>query len=151
MTTRQLRSAVLSLTLGAACVGAPRAGGPPRVDHSTITEEQLSKRHYQNLFDAVHALRSNWLSTRGADSFRAPSQVWVYVDDQKFGGVESLTSLTTQGISSVTHLNGIDATARFGLGHSAGVISVRTWRQGMRESASSPPAPQDSSARPAVP
>lgn len=103
MTTLELRSALLLLTLGAACAGAPRTSRSPRVDHATITEEQLGKRHYQNLFEAVHTLRSNWLSTRGADSFRAPSQVWVYVDDQKFGGVESLSSLPTQGISSVTH------------------------------------------------
>jgi hypothetical protein len=75
----------------------------------------------------------------------------VYVDDQKFGGVESLSSLTTQGISSVTRLNGIDATARFGLGHSAGVISVKTWRKGLRESANASPAPHDTSRKPAAP
>ena len=149
MTTLELRAAVLVLSLGAACAAAPKGDRPARVDASTITEEQLTSRHYQNAYEAVHALRSNWLSTRGADSFRAPSQVWVYVDHQKFGGVETLSSITTQGVTSITHLNGIDATARYGLGHSAGVISIHTWPNGSRASVATTPA--DTAPKPAAP
>ena len=149
MTSLELRAAVLVLSLGAACASAPSGNRPARVDASTITEEQLNRGHYQSVLDAVRALRSNWLSTRGADSFRVPSQVWVYVDHQKFGGVETLSSITTQGVTSITHLNGIDATARYGLGHSAGVISVHTWPNGSRESVATTPA--DTSPKPAAP
>jgi hypothetical protein len=151
MTTLELRSTILVLSLSAACIGAPRTSGPARVDASTITEEQLASRHYQNLYEAVHALRSNWLSTRGADSFRAPSQVWVYMDHQRFGGVETLSSIATQGVTSITHLSGIDATARYGLGHSAGVISVHTLPNRSAVSPERSPAPRDSAAKRAAP
>jgi hypothetical protein len=141
MRTLTIRSVVLAWSLTTACVSTPRSVRSSSTDAAAITDEQLTERHYQNLYDAVLALRSNWLSTRGTDSFRAPSQVVVYLDDSRLGGVEALSGLSTQGISSVTHLNGIDATARWGIGHSAGAISVHTWPDGSRRTvADAPPA-----------
>ncbi len=148
MTTLDLRSVLLALSLTSACVSTPRSARSSSADVAAITEEQLAERHYQNLYDAVLALRSNWLSTRGTDSFRSPSQVLVYLDDSRLGGVESLSGLSTQGIASVTHLNGIDATARWGIGHSAGVIEVHTWPTGARRRvADAPPAKDTTSGR----
>jgi hypothetical protein len=146
MTTPALRTtlyALLALSLTASCVSTPRSAGARHLDASAITEEQLAEQHYQNLYEAVQALRSNWLSTRGTDSFNSPSRVWVYVDESRFGGVESLANLTTVGVTSVTHLNGIDATARWGLGHAAGVISVHTWPNGARDTVADLPATKD--------
>jgi hypothetical protein len=148
MSTLALRSILVTLALTSACVSTPRSARSSSANIAAITEEQLAERHYQTLYDAVLALRSNWLSTRGTDSFNSPSRVIVYLDDSRFGGVESLSGLSTQGIASVTHLNGIDATARWGIGHSAGVISVHTWPSGGRRTvADAPPAKDTTSGR----
>jgi alpha-N-arabinofuranosidase len=121
------------LLLASACLGTPRARSKPSVDYSVITEEQIEAQHYQNVYEAVRALRSNWLSTRGTDSFIAPSQVWVYLDNSRLGGIQTLANISTQGVTSITHLSGIEATARWGIGHSAGAISVTTWPNGVRD------------------
>jgi hypothetical protein len=145
MTRIDRSSVLLALSITVSCVSTPRSARSPLSDASAITAAQLEQRQYQNLLQAVQALRSNWLSTRGTDSFNTPSQVVVYVDDTRFGGVEALSSLPIQGVASVTHLNGIDATARWGIGHSAGVIAVHTWPSGSRTSGVSEPAAKDSS------
>ena len=135
MFTRALRAAtvatvVIPLTLSLACSKAARSPHDADVDRSVITEEQITSQHYQNLFDAVQALRSNWLQTRGTDSFIAPSQVWVYLDNMRYGGIQTLSTLSPQGVISISHFNGVEATARWGIGHSAGVIYVTTWPTG---------------------
>jgi hypothetical protein len=135
MIARALRVATIAriavpFALAIACSKATRSPHAADIDRSVITEEQIVSQHYQNLFDAVQALRSNWLQTRGTDSFINPSQVWVYLDNVRYGGVQTLSSLSPQGVISISHYNGIDATARWGIGHSAGVIYVATWPTG---------------------
>jgi hypothetical protein len=108
------------------CAGAS-TGARPRFDFSVLTHEQLDERNYQNVLEAVQTLRANWLNERGPDSFASPSRIWVYLDNTRMGGVQSLAQIPTRSISSVRRVSGIDATARWGIGHSAGVISVMTW------------------------
>jgi hypothetical protein len=121
---RRLALPILALCL--ACAGAG-GGKAARVDHSVLTHEQLSERHYENLLEAVQMLRSNWLVDRGPDSFVSPTHVWVYLDNTRMGGVQSLAQISTRYVSSVQKINGIDATARWGIGHGAGVIAVMSW------------------------
>jgi len=113
------------LVLCAACAGsAPRTEPPP--DRNTITREQLAEHHFRSAYDAVAALRRNWLETRGPDSFSTPSQVLVYIDNVRVGGVETLRSIAISSISSIQHFDGLAASARWGLDHGAGVILVST-------------------------
>ena len=83
------------------------------------------------------------LNERGPDSFASPSHIWVYIDNTKVGDVQSLAAISTRYVSSVRKVNGIDATARWGIGHSAGVISVMTWPP---QDGALPAAPTDSTA-----
>ena len=94
---------------------------------SVLTQDDLVDHQYENVLEAVQTLRSNWLNDRGPDSFASPSHIWVYVDNTKVGDIQSLAAISTRYVSSVRKVNGIDATARWGIGHSAGVISVMTW------------------------
>src|SRR5215207_4988624 len=81
--------ALLALVgLGTGCrTGPPREGR--RLDRSVITREQMLSGDYVTAYDAVAALRSNWMRPRGADSFVLPSVVWVYIDGVRAGGVEA--------------------------------------------------------------
>ena len=113
------------LILCAACAGSARRAQPP-TDRNTITREQLAEHRFRSAYDAVAALRSNWLGTRGPDSFNTPSEVLVYIDNVRVGGVETLRSVVTSSISYIQHFDGLAATARWGLDHGAGVIFVST-------------------------
>ena len=145
MYARLRRLGLPLLVLCGACASS-QAIPRHRVDMSVLTQDDLVDHQYQNVLEAVQTLRSNWLNDRGPDSFASPSHIWVYIDNTKVGDVQSLAAISTRYISSIRKVNGIDATARWGIGHSAGVIAVMTWPP---QDASLPPTsatPPDSTA-----
>jgi hypothetical protein len=105
-------------------IGCHRGPSQPRPDLDYLTRDQMHENNFRNVYDAVAALRGNWLIVHGTDSFQSPSQVWVYYDQTKLGGIETLRTVLVPDIAYVRHYNGIDATTRWGVGHSAGVIFV---------------------------
>ena len=111
----------LLLVLPVACAPAATAGGG-RSD--LITQEEIQSRHFQNAYEAVQALHANWLVTRGTDT--SGTQVVVYEDLTRLGGVEALRGISTLAIKYIQHYNADEATARWGLGHGQGAIQVST-------------------------
>ena len=91
-----------------------------------ITREELTARPFSSAYDAVESLHSNWLQTRGTDSFNSPSQIWVYLDGTRLGGIESLRTLTPSTITSIRRIDALEATSRWGINHGQGVILVST-------------------------
>jgi hypothetical protein len=131
MRTRLGRPLVLAaLALSAAC--AARRERPParRLDRSVITREQMLDGHFASVYDAVAALRSNWLRPHGPDSFVLPSVVWVYVDGARIGEVDALQSIQPRLVNTVRFYDGPSATSRWGVDNGAGVIHVSTWSEG---------------------
>ena len=120
----------LGLTLLAFCAScAARQSSRVAVpDRNVLTQAQILEHRFTNAFEAVEALRHNWLLTKGTDSFQAPNQVWVYLDNTRLGGVESLRSIAVNPIVFIRHFDGVSATARWGLDHGQGVIFVSTHR-----------------------
>ena len=110
-------------------------GLPPgaRADRTTLTQVQMGNNRFTTTYDAVEALRSNWLKTRGPDSFSNPSKVRVYLDNVSLGDVETLRTIAVVTVVYIRFFDGISATARWGLDHGSGVIYVST-----RPSASDP-------------
>ncbi len=124
-----------------------------RVERPTsdlITREQIDGVKSSNLYDVVEALHSNWLNERlpvprdrattkqdttGKAQYTAdynagrsmPGQaggIQVYFDGTRMGGLSELKNIRPNDVYNVRRINGIDAQARFGIGHSAGVIYV---------------------------
>jgi hypothetical protein len=124
-----------SIALCSACAGSssPRAG-QPRVERDLITQEQLREYRFTNAYEAVEALRSNWLLTRGTDSFSNPSQVQVYYDNARLGGIEQLRAIEINAIMYIRYYDGVEATGRWGLDHGQGVIFVSSRRDSNRGS-----------------
>jgi hypothetical protein len=126
--TFRLLAALTCLT-SACSARAPGERPPPvRVDYTLLTEEQLREHHFNSAYEAVAALRSRWLETRGTDSFNRPSQVLVYLDDTRLGGVETLRQIALSGVLYIRYIDGITASGRWGLDHGQGVIQVSTRR-----------------------
>lgn len=118
--------AVVAVALG--CQSTPKEGR--RLDRSVITREQMLAGTYVSAYDAVAALRSNWLRPRGPDSFVLPSVVWVYIDGVRAGGVEVLRTIQPTLINTLRFYDGPTATGRWGVDNGAGVIHVSTWSAG---------------------
>ena len=116
--------AVLGVSLSCASGGSPNSA--PRQDSSVITRSQILQYQYRTALEAVQALHSPWLTIRGADSFTNPGQVWVYLNEARFGGVETLRDIAAPSIEYIRHYDGIAASARWGLDHGQGVIYVAT-------------------------
>ena len=93
-----------------------------------ITLDQIREHRFTNAYEAVAALRSNWLQTRGADSFATPTTVQVYFDGTRLGGIDTLRSIGTAGIVYIRYYDGITASGRWGLDHGQGVILVSSHR-----------------------
>ncbi len=117
---RLLPAALLILSLG--CQSHRIANARP--DPERLSQEEMLREHFTNVYDAVTSLRSAWLTVRGTDSFRQTSQIWVYYDENRLGGVDEMRSLPVNSVASLRHYNGVDATMRWGVGHSAGAIQI---------------------------
>jgi hypothetical protein len=125
---RHLRNAVVVLAVSA-CIGqgAPGTTASSGGSRNLLTREQLIEQHFETAYDAVSALRSNWLQARGPDSFNNPSQVWVYMDATRLGDVQTLKAVSVRDITSIEHLDANAAQARYGVGHGAGAIVISTF------------------------
>ncbi|HEV2671649.1 MAG TPA: hypothetical protein VGU74_11185 [Gemmatimonadales bacterium] len=98
------------------------------LDPERLSQEEMLREHFTNVYDAVASLRSAWLTVRGTDSFQQPSQVWVYYDANRLGGVDEMRSISVNSVVSIRHYNGVDATMRWGVGHNAGAIQILSHR-----------------------
>ena len=145
LTTRGLFSGLLALVVasGLAC-RSTQARQSRRMDRSVITREQMLTGKYVTVYDAVAALRSNWLRPRGPDSFVLPSVVWVYIDGTRAGGVEMLHNIQPRLVNTVRFYDGPTATGRWGVDNGSGVIHISTWSDG----ALGLPIPDSSRSRP---
>jgi hypothetical protein len=112
---------VALLTAGSACAAGAHPGGAPATDHNTLTPEKFSQRQFNSAFEAIEALRPSWLSRR------APGDVvQVYVDEIHLGGAGELRTIRMPSVAVIRHLDGIQATARYGRDHEGGAILVTT-------------------------
>lgn len=109
----------------AGCAGRNATTGPG-VDRNLLVQDQFADRGFHTAYDVIEAMRSNWLSSRGPDSFQTPSEVQVYFDGVRMGGVETLRTIDVRPVTYIRYFDGIAATARWGLDHGAGAIYVST-------------------------
>ena len=104
---------------------APEARRPRR-DRSKIMAEELADRTEADLLSYLQGSRPQWLRIRGKGSINMSEQVWVYRDGVKIGGVSALRQIRLNEIREIQHMDGPQATQRYGLDHGAGAIFVLT-------------------------
>ncbi|MBT8398594.1 MAG: hypothetical protein KJN92_16580, partial [Gemmatimonadetes bacterium] len=91
-----------------------------------ITAAEMRRAVVTNAKELVDLLRPAWLIRRGGGSFGDPDSedIRVYLDNQDFGGIESLELIQVVLIESIQYFDAGRATTRFGAGHTQGVIQV---------------------------
>lgn len=118
---------VLALPLWlASCSPAAPQSPSPRPDRTVITRAEFAGHQFETAYDAVYALRRNWLANREVDdTFTKASERQVYLDNARLGGLDQLREIRATEIVSITYVDGIQAHARWGMGHDAGVLVVK--------------------------
>jgi hypothetical protein len=124
LSMRRLRFAlawVAILVAGLGCAGRSTPGSASTVNQNTIMPDEFNQRSFYSAYEAVEALRPSWLNRRGPDG-----AIQVYVDDNHLGGLEVLRTIRLPSVAVIRHMDGIQAGARYGLGHDQGVILITT-------------------------
>lgn len=120
----------LGLVIGGCGSGrAPEAGyGFRNRNVITYDEISMSRTGGTSAYDLIQRLRPEYLRSRGTSSLSniTPVTAVVYVDEVKYGQLESLRSLSADQIREVHYINASDATTRFGTDHVGGAILITT-------------------------
>ncbi len=127
LTPRILISIALGLILPlSACYRTSSDPGAVSTDRSFLTREEVQDPRFNSAWDAVEVLRGNWLHDRGTASFRLQTEILVYLDGVRQGGVSFLRNIASTNVESIKFYSGMDATTKWGLDHGKGVIYVTT-------------------------
>ena len=83
----------------------------------SVTVDKIAKLNVSNAYQIVSRLRWSMLVNR----LYPPS---VYVNGMRYGGTESLKDIPAEDVQEIEFVSSLDATTRWGAGHSGGVIAV---------------------------
>ena len=121
-------SAIVALS-ASGCGAHPNRSDPGGVRSSdVITIDEILATKTQNAYDAVRRLRPSFLQTRGPTTLaprgNTPTAPSVYLDNRRYGDIESLRTLTVDGIFEIRYLSPNQAQLKWGMNHASGVIHV---------------------------
>jgi len=117
---------------------APHRVAPGAYDPNLITEDEIVDSHAATAYDVIHKLRGNFLSYRGKISIYSPATVsmpTVYVDEQRYGDINILSSIPAEVIATIRLYRAWDATTRYGINNASGVIAITTRQGGVDDAA----------------
>jgi hypothetical protein len=118
-----------------------------REEGAVISQEEVDASGLVTAYDVVYALEPQWLRTRGynsvnegargfADGMRGAVTVVpgidalvVYLDNSKMGGPDALREIQAFNVGSIRFLTPAQASYRWGLNHTHGVILVTSRQQ----------------------
>lgn len=123
MSLRPLRGCLVLflLLLNSAC--GMNARGSLQGGGDTMSREEILGANRGTLYEVVELLRPHWLRNQ---SVNRPGGIVVYMDDVRFGDVDSLRNLLAREIFEIRRYSATSASQRWGPGHSDGVLEVRT-------------------------
>ena len=127
---RRLAFAGLLLFSISGCTSATTSRATPIDKRNTITADEIASARTPGWFayDLISNLRPHFLRSQSAQYLdqRDPVYAVVYVDEVPRGDLESLKSLSIEGIRSIQFVPPYDTTARFGQTLQGGAIVIRT-------------------------
>jgi hypothetical protein len=122
--------AVVGLTLVVLGACSRPQLGPGEISNSqVITEDEIAASHASNAFEVIHKLRANFLTDRGQTGFNrtaANTYPTVYLDDQEFGPISTLSTIPAADIAMIRLYRVSEANAKYGTHNPTGVIAITT-------------------------
>ncbi|MGH7464788.1 MAG: hypothetical protein ACREK1_06405, partial [Longimicrobiales bacterium] len=94
--------------------------------HDVLTSDQMIAANARSAYEAVQKLRPDWFSTRGPTAITnvEPDVASVYLGGNHIGDIEALRNIRPDDVKQLRYYEAGEASARFGMGHSRGVIDV---------------------------
>jgi hypothetical protein len=117
---------LLFLLLVSACSPATRSGTITSIGTDVLTRDEIMASGRSNAWDVLEFTRPLWLRERSDQSANRPGGIVVYVDESRFGGLDSLSSIPAREIYYIQRYTTTAASQRWGPGHSEGVIVIST-------------------------
>lgn len=120
--------AILVLAGLSACASGAEGSGT-RGSPTEISAEEVQEADARNAYELVQRLRPRWLQSRSPRSDRLETQKLVFIDGNRHGGLDTLSSIPIETVVSVRYLDASRAAAELsGLGgdHTEGVIQILT-------------------------
>ena len=118
---------MLLVALTASCASTRVASDGQEEDRSSanrLIRQDIVQFSERNLYDAIERLRPRWLRVRGITTVQGPAPIIVYQDNVRIGAVDVLRGIRSDNIEEVNFVSAADATTRWGMGLSSGVIEV---------------------------
>jgi len=110
--------------LAVACANTTRySGSNPPAMWDPITRAELAGTGIADAYEAVRMLRPRWLRPRMATA-ASDGLPLLYVQNMPYGSIYELRRFRVAGITEIRYVAARDATTRWGMGHSNGVIEV---------------------------
>jgi DUF4097 and DUF4098 domain-containing protein YvlB len=93
-----------------------------------LSYEEIQKSNTTNEYDLIRKLRQHWLYRRGRKTIQhgVANYPMVYMNNLKYGNINSLWEISVESIKEIRFLNSGDATIRFGTDHIGGAILITT-------------------------
>jgi outer membrane cobalamin receptor len=119
----------LSLSVAVAC-SPPRMGPGEVYNSQVITEDEIVDSRASNVYEVIHKLRGNFLTNRGRTSLSDTESPYptVYVDDQEFGPISTLSSIPAAQVAMIRLYRVSEANEKYGTHNLGGVIAITTKR-----------------------
>ena len=129
---QRVRPTTTSLLLVWLVVGITACGRSGRLPGGgvgdVVTRSQIRALPDASAFTVLQRLKPRWLLARIPATPSNPTPIYarVYLDDLRFGPLESLHRISTTSIERIEYLSALDATTRYGTGYMGGIIRVIT-------------------------
>ncbi len=127
---RVIIAITLSLMIAGCGSGPAPTSGLGYRNRTILTLEEIreSRTGESTAFELIQKMRPEYLRSRGASSLRdtTPATAVVYVDDIRYGELESLRTMSADQVFQIRYLSASDATTRFGTDHLGGAILITT-------------------------
>lgn len=121
-----------AIVLTTACASSSSSGtsSGPKPSPNLITADEISRVNVVNAFEVVQKLRPSMLRQRQVATANAQSsgELVVYVDNNRFGDVDSLRQISASTIAALRYFSASEAQTKWGSGHPGGAIEVTTKR-----------------------
>lgn len=88
-----------------ACATTPGTVG----DQSVLTEQQIAQSDARNAFELIEHLRPRWLNQRFNRSLRLDTEILVYYNGARMGGLEILRDIQIDGIRQIRYVDSAEA------------------------------------------
>jgi hypothetical protein len=123
---RLITSAAFVLCVAAGLSLAPELDGQQtrRVQMSQLSVAEMAETTTSDVMATVQMLRPLWLS-RARNSTGTAAPVRVYIDGLPWGTADMLRTMPNNMVLSMEYIGSLEATQRWGMDHSSGVIMIR--------------------------